>query len=112
MTGEMASIRRDGMDSNGEQWTVHAAVARSVGGVLRPFDVYQGPYISVGPDLRAGSGCYAPLISHLGAVRLWLSADDDGGGVVYREDTDTQAAYFPAWDTRRACKAARSLLKG
>ena len=48
MTGEMNSIQQDGHDSNDEYWPIHAAVAKITGGTLRPFDVYQGPYISSG----------------------------------------------------------------
>jgi hypothetical protein len=110
MTGEMHAIDQRGRDSNGATWPVHAAIARSVKGRLEPFDVYQGPYIVVGPELTAGNPPYrCPLP---GAVRLWVGIDglDDVTGIVYREDTDQQAYYYPAWDTRRACRAARSLL--
>ena len=111
MTGEMHSISQKGLDSNGDTWPIHAAIARAVGGRLEPFDVYQGPYIVVGPDIRVGRKPYQVAVQHLGVLRLWLFADDDGTGTVYREDTDTKATFFPIGNTRRACKAARSLLK-
>jgi hypothetical protein len=46
MTGEMHRIDQDtGIDSNGDGWPLHLAIAKHTGGELRPFDVYQGPYI-------------------------------------------------------------------
>lgn len=45
MTGEMAWILPDGTDSNGEIWSLHAAVAKAIGAELRPFDKYQGPFL-------------------------------------------------------------------
>lgn len=57
MTGEMARIDSKGRDSNGEEWSTHAYVARKLRRPLRPFDVYIGPYIDckegrlfIGPD--------------------------------------------------------------
>ena len=110
MTGEMHSINQKGEDSNGEVWSLHAAIARAVKGKLKPFDVYQGPYIAVGNDYRVGSPPYDMPVQGLGIVRLWLSTD--GGGViqVWREDTDTLSAAFWWNDTRKACREARKLL--
>jgi len=109
MTGEMHWVNQDGTDSNGDVWKIHAAVAKAVGGRLMPFDVYQGPYIVVGPDLRVGR---TPVNArHLGIVRLWLYVKDDLVGVVYREDTDTYREYLPIDDADEACNAAYDLLQ-
>lgn len=94
MTGEMSRINpRTGEDSNGESWPVHLAIARSVKGELRPFDVYQGPYI------RIPGG------------RLWLSFDGFTASV-FHDGTRRAVDYWPVNNTRRACRAARELLKG
>lgn len=112
MTGEMNAINQDGLDSNGESWPVHAAVAKAVGGVLKPFDSYQGPYISIGPDLRTGTAPYQTPVRMNGMVRLWIQVDEDGvTGYVYREDTDSRSDYAPYWDEEDAINAALSLLQ-
>jgi hypothetical protein len=108
MTGEMFAVNADGLDSNGDCWAVHAAIARAVGGTLEPFDVYQGPYICVGEDSRIGRWPYSALLP--GPCRLWLDADESGLGTVYREDTGTVAEYWPESDETAAVEAARSLL--
>lgn len=90
MTGEMAWITQEGLDSNGEEWPYHVIIAEAVGGTLKPFDSYQGPYISVGLDLRA-NGNPVPAYG-FGCVRLWLYEDDDGEPVIYREDIDESIA--------------------
>ena len=110
MTGEMYSINRRGEDSNGEVWSVHAAVAGAVRGKLQPFDAYQGPYIVIGPDVRVGNPPYALAVQHLGGKRLWLTSDEGFWGRGYREDTDTLSEPFPMFDTRAACRQARKLL--
>lgn len=93
MTGEMARIcPRSGRDSNGDEWPVHLAVARSVGGELRPFDVYCGPYI------LTDTGC------------LWISSDDGYHGEVFNERTRRIERFAPMSNTRRACAAARRCL--
>ena len=109
MTGEMAWINQDGLDSNGEIWEIHAEIAKAVGGELKPFDVYQGCYISVGADVVANAkSCYRMPIQHLGCIRLWIG-EDDNGCYVYREDTDEIAHFF--WnDIELAICAAKSLL--
>ena len=114
MTGEMYSITKQGVDSNGDCWAMHAAVARAVGGRLEPFDVYQGPYIVVGPDVRVGSAPYQLAVQHLGVKRLWIVPEDDSNGAfvqVYREDTDTLSELIWWEDTGHAAKEARKLLK-
>jgi len=100
MTGEMAWIKPDGTDSNGDCWPIHASIARQLKGELRPFDVYQGPYIKVG------------------RAKLWVCGFDDAFGytfTIYREDTDTVSkplyvGYTQFSINRRACKAARELI--
>ena len=86
MAGEMYEARRD-------EWPTHFAVAEAVGGEVRPFDYYQGPYIVVGQDIRIGSAPYEYCPPHMGVVRLWLT--DDG---VYREDTDTVRFCCPEFE--------------
>ena len=111
MTGEMHSITQKGVDSNGDSWPTHAAIARAVKGKLKPFDVYQGPYIVVGPDLQVGIPPY--MLSVQGIVRLWLADADDSSRPqvrIWREDTDTLSEPFWYEDTRTACKEARKLL--
>lgn len=65
-TGEMGSIdSATGEDDSGNVWGAHAAVARALGGELRPFDQYQGPYIAL--QLEGGS------------AKLWGVTEDDSG---------------------------------
>ena len=114
MTGEMLFITQDGTDQDGDVWHIHAEVAKAVGGKLKPFDKYQGPYISIGPDLRVGNNPYAIPVRLRGGggfVRLWLTTDDDYFGRVYREDTDTLSEPFPMEDMEMAIEAAKSLLE-
>lgn len=110
MTGEMFSIDQDGNDSNGDTWDLHAAIAQAIGGQLHPFDVYQGPYISVGPDLRVGDAPYAMPVQHLGLIRLWVSSDDGVGTYIYREDTDESSESFFMGDHQWGIDLALSLL--
>ena len=108
MTGEMCSITQKGVDSDGNEWPIHAAIAKAVRGTLQPFDQYQGPYILIGSDVRAGQAPYQVAVQHLGVKRLWISETAEGP-VVYREDTDTQARFMYE-DTESAIAAAQSLL--
>ena len=110
MTGEMAWINQDGEDSNGECWATHAAVAQALSGELHPFDAYQGPYITIGPDVTTGAAPYAMPVRHLGIIRLWLVTEDGEVGRVWREDTDTPSDEFLCEDTASAIEAAQSLL--
>ena len=111
MAGEMSWIKQDGTDSNGDCWSTQAAIAKAVGGTLCPFDVYQGPYILIGPDARFGEPPYEYCPKGFGVVRLWLSFEDGGEAVVYREDTDTLSEPFPSDDVDLAIDAALSLLE-
>ena len=110
MTGEMSWINQDGEDSNGETWSTHAAVAKAVGGELKPFDAYQGPYIAVGGDVTVGESPYALAVQGLGIVRLWLCSDDGWLGYVYREDNDAQSMRFAMDDESAAIEAALEVL--
>ena len=96
MAGEMAWIKRSGLDSNGDEWGTHAAVARAIGGKLRPFDVYQGPYINAG------------------MATLWICPIDESRAVIYREDFNACSMPFYMHgglsSTRNACRAARALM--
>ena len=93
MTGEMTTVDR-------EEWPTHFAIAEAVGGTVQPFDVYQGPYIVVGADMRVGTPPYQLAVQHMGVIRLWLT--DEG---VYREDTDALILCIP-WDEESAVSAA------
>jgi hypothetical protein len=104
----MFAIGQDGVDSSGDTWSVHAAIARAVGGTLEPFDVYQGPYVLVGDDRLCGQSPYRVTLP--GPCRLWLDANASGMGTVYREDTGTAALYWPESSETAAVEAARSLL--
>lgn len=80
MTGEMSHIDQNGLDSNGETWEMHAAVAKALGGELRAWDVYQGPYIKIP-----------------GAGPIWLYSENGHEGIAYREDTDKKSDSFPLY---------------
>jgi hypothetical protein len=45
MAGEMAIDPETGKDDQGNVWNLHLAVAKDLGGELRAFDHYQGPYV-------------------------------------------------------------------
>ena len=106
----MYSIGQDGIDSNGDHWPLHAAVARELGGEIKPFDVYQGPYVVIGGDVRVGDAPYAVAVQGLGVVRLWLSSDDGYFCQWYNEATGRASEEFPYHDEGWAVEAARSLV--
>ena len=112
MTGEMCAIDQEGLDSNGDTWELHAAIAQAVGGELHPFDVYQGPYISVGGNVTVGNAPYTIPAQLPGIVRLWLVPDEHNEGFlrVYREDIDTLSWGFWYDDKNSAIEAAGELL--
>ena len=97
MTGEMAWIKPDGIDSDGEYWPYHAELAERLGGTLCAFDKYQGPYILVGTS------------------RVWLSFEADGHAIVSCEPvciggrSTTDSAPTPC-DNDAIEAAARTLL--
>lgn len=110
MTGEMGFIDQDGNDCNGDCYSTHAAIAKALNGTLKPFDVYQGPYISIGDDVRLGSAPYAIAPRLPGIVRLWIEVVDDVFARVYNEDTCNTSFEFPMTDTQAAIDAAKSVL--
>lgn len=79
MTGEMSSIDKNGLDSNGDAWPIQAALAKAFHGKLHPFDKYQGPYIQT----KHGT--------------LWLCCTDGDTCTVYNETTDKESSPFPLW---------------
>lgn len=101
MTGEMMKIDSGGNDSNGDTWSTHAYVARSLRRPLRPFDAYIGPYIAC----KEG--------------RLWLGTDDgytgyaclwpDGVAPAYCEPIVVHAGFCD--DVESALMAARECLR-
>ena len=99
MAGEMHEARRD-------EWPTHFAVAEAVGGEVKPFDYYQGPYIVIGEDVRIGEAPYEYCPQDMGVVRLWLTED-----AVYREDTDTIEFCDPGFEDA-VIAAAHALLGG
>jgi hypothetical protein len=109
MAGEMWSIDPvTGVEPDGTEWPVHAAIAKAVGGTVQPFDQYQGPYVLVGDEGRVGSRPYQWLVP--GAIRLWVGYDSEVGlDCVYREDTDESIHY--AFSKMEAIEAAKALLK-
>lgn len=71
MTGEMckADVTRD-------EFPVHFAIADALGGTVEPFDVYQGPYIS------------------LPGARLFIGSDDGIDSYVWNEATQEASSPF------------------
>jgi hypothetical protein len=91
-TGEMS---QEELDANGrEEWPLHYAIADALGGTVKAFDQYQGPYVLIGSESR-GQGVYAPALRGEGVVRLWISSEDGMDGIVYNEDNEKQSAPFP-----------------
>ncbi len=106
MTGEMYAS-----DVTAAEYPIHFAIARELGGQVKPFDVYQGPYVVIGADLRAGSDPYAFAPRGLGIVRLWLCSEGDGPlCTIYNESTDKQSEPFWYDDEIGAVEAARNVL--
>lgn len=110
-TGEMSQAE---LDANGrEEWPLHYAIADALGGEVKPFDQYQGPYVAIGGDVRVGQEPYAMAPQIPGLVRLWISSEDGIEGIVYNEDEQTESAPFllngPTAETD-AVEAARMLV--
>lgn len=101
MTGEMhaSEVTRD-------TFPTHFAIAEALGGSVKPFDQYQGPYVVIGTDIRIGTSPYACAPRGLGIVRLWLCSDDGVLATVYNEATDAQSEPFFYEDTESAIAAA------
>lgn len=102
MTGEMAWIKPNGFDSNGDEWPHHAELARRLGGTLCAFDKYQGPYIDFGSLLDTPP--------HSARPRLWFEIDDNELLTIWREDTDIASNPVPFNDDDQIEAAARALL--
>ena len=117
MSGEMAYIDQAGIDSNGERWYLHAAVAKALNGRLVAFDTYRGPYIVFGVDLTRGNPPYSMPVQHLGIVRLWLIPDESCPEALcrwYNEANNKLSSVFMDGDTAEklelAIEAAREVL--
>jgi len=107
-TGEMSQSEAD----DAEAWPMHHAIAKALGGTVKAFDQYQGPYVLVGSEIR-GQGTYAPAIPMKGTVRLWIQATEGGDGAelqVYNEDNQKLSEPFWWEDTNAAVDAAMSVL--
>ena len=78
MTGEMSRS-----DVTPEEYPHYFAIAKAFAGTVEPFDVYQGPYI---------------LIAKPKLAKLWLIADEQGGGAtVYDSKSERQSDWFPLY---------------
>jgi hypothetical protein len=107
-TGEMSQSEAD----DREAWPMHHAIADALGGTVKAFDQYQGPYVLVGSEAR-GQGTYAPAIPMKGTVRLWVQADEGSDGAfltVYNEDNDKVSEPFHWEDMEGAVNAAMSVM--
>ena len=90
MTGEMheSEVTR-------ETYPTYFAIADEIGGTVRPFDHYQGPYILTAKGHR-----------------LWVCMEDDSPfAVVYNERTDSKSEPFYAEDIEAAKDAANSVVE-
>src|SRR5271170_8037550 len=74
-TGEMSQGELDA--SGRQEWPLHYAIADALGGTVRPFDQYQGPYIEL-PD----------------EGRLFIYSEDGAAGSVWNEDTKQSSEPF------------------
>lgn len=110
MTGEMTQA-----DPTPEEYPLHYAIAEALGGTVRPFDKYQGPYVSIGMDLHVGAAPYAVPIEGFGIIRLWICQDDNGRhATIYNEANSQKSRPFRLWageaTIAAAINAARSIL--
>jgi len=78
-----------------ENFPLHFAVAKSLGGVVRPFDQYQGPYV------------YVP-----GFGKFWLTMVGDSVCRWYNDYTEKMSEPFYAYPetNHTACLRARQCL--
>jgi len=110
-TGEMTQAELDA--SGREEWPLHYAIADALGGVVRPFDQYQGPYVTFeGKDIRQGREPYAVAPRMPGIVRLWISVDDGDLGTVYNEENEKTSQPFDLNSPQEAIAAAEEVLGG
>lgn len=93
-TGEMSQGELDA--SGREEWPLHYAIADALGGTVRPFDVYQGPYIELENE-----------------GRLFIYSEDGMEGHVWNEDTKESSEGFPIHEMseNEAVDAALSVLQ-
>jgi len=103
-TGEMTQSEAD----NREEWPLHHTIADALGGKVKAFDQYSGPYVLIGSEVR-GQGVYAPAIPMKGTVRLWIQMVEGAEGLVqvYNEDSKKLSEPFPWDDTVAAVEAAK-----
>lgn len=104
-TGEMSQSEAD----DPRAWPLHHAIAEALGGTVKAFDQYQGPYVLIGSEVR-GEGVYAPATPMKGTVRLWIQFDEGGIATVYNEDNEKLSEPFSWNDTQGAIEAAKSVL--
>lgn len=110
MTGEM--LRED---LTREEYPLHFAVADALKGSVEPFDVYQGPYVLIGEDVRVGRPPYQIAPRGFGVVRLWLLSEDGFAHRWYNEANEKQSGEFLMYESdemnaRQAVEAAREVL--
>jgi hypothetical protein len=90
MTGEMSAS-----EVTREAYPIHFAIADALGGEVRPFDQYQGPYVRIPARGRARS------------TKLWLVYTFDGAAFrVYDAAAHRQSALILACDGTTAEVAA------
>lgn len=89
MAGEMFAS-----DVTREAWPLHFAIADAFNGTVKPFDQYQGPYVSIGEDIRVGNDPYAYAPRIPGIVRLWIITEEGEVGQVYNEDNEKTSSPF------------------
>ena len=104
MTGEKTKS-----DLTRELFPDHFAIADALNGHVEPFDIYQGPYICIGEDVRSGTDPYAIAVTGLGVVRLWLLDEGAGLDCVYNE-ANGKRAWFIQDDKNSLIEAARNVL--
>lgn len=108
MAGEMTQS-----EVTRESYPLHFAIADAFNGTVKAFDQYQGPYVSIGGDVRVGSGPYAMAPRLPGVVRLWIQAAKGSDGcfvTVYNEDNEKLSKPFPWNDKDAAVDMAASVL--
>ena len=89
MTGEMLKS-----EVTREEYPMWFEIADAVNGTVEPFDHYQGPYISVGKDIRVGNEPYAIAPQGLGVVRLWIVSEDSYTATIYNEANEKHSEPF------------------
>src|SRR5271166_5141742 len=75
---KIAAMSQAELDSTGRQeWPLHFAAADALGGVVKPFDKFQGPYIKVGSE-----------------GRMFIYSNDGIIATVWNEDTKKESKPF------------------